>query len=126
MDVADDVEGSAQVAAVVPRALAHDLDRVDLLGAAQHVHAPEALLGELAERPPQVAVLAGDDVRAEVAVGPRGVALVRQRLGYVETMASTRTLCSRASLTSDARAGRWTLVASTTVSRPRRSRVPTM
>ena len=70
--------------AVVPRTLADDLDGVDLVGAAQDVDAPEALLVQPPERPLEVPVLPGDDVIAEVAVGPLPVALDRDRLGDVD------------------------------------------
>ena len=50
VDVADDVEGPGDVALVVPRPLAHDLCRGDLLDAAQDVDAAKALPLELAAR----------------------------------------------------------------------------
>ena len=88
---------------VVPRPLAHDLDGVDLLGAAQDVDLAEALRASAAR-----ATAAGrgaarsHHVRAEVAVGPGLVPLPGQRLGDVEhDRAPAGTSCSLASLTSD-------------------------
>lgn len=82
--VSDDVERPGQVAAVVPGPFAHDLDRRDLLGTAQHVDAPEALAAHPAERAVQVPVLPADHVRGEVPVGPLRGALGGERLGHVE------------------------------------------
>ena len=48
------------------------------------------------------------------------------RSGMLSTIATGMVWCSRASRTSDARASRWTLVASITVSKPRFSRLPAM
>jgi hypothetical protein len=84
VDVPDDVEGSVDLPAVVPGPLAHNLDGVDLVGPPQHVDPAEALLAEAPKRPLKVAMLAGDDVAAEVAVGPEGVSLDGDRLGDVD------------------------------------------
>ena len=84
MDVADDVEGTMDVGAVVPRALADDLDRLDPLGSAQDVHATEPFLVEPSERSPQITVLARHDVAAEVAAGSLLVALEGHRFRDVD------------------------------------------
>ena len=84
----------------------------------------EALALEAPQRPPQLRLLVADDVRAEVAVRPAAVALLAElaRAGS-RTMATGRQWYSRASATSGLRASGWTLVASTTVSRPAASRL---
>ena len=84
MHVADEVEGTVQLGAVVPRAFPDDLDGSQVVGIRQHVHPPEALLAQAPQRPLQVAVLAPDDVAAEVTVGTGRGALDRYRLGHVE------------------------------------------
>ena len=82
--VADDVERPVQMAEVVQQPLADD-DRVgDLLLAAQDVDLAEALLAEVLERASQLVALARDDVIAEGAVGPGGVAVQADALGQVE------------------------------------------
>ena len=84
MDVADDVEGTVDVGAVVPGPFADDLNALDLVGAAQDVNAAEAFLVQAPERPLEVAVLPADDVVAEVPVGPLLVPFDSDRLGDVD------------------------------------------
>ena len=117
VDVADDVERAVLGAAVGPQRRALDLGRLDLLGDAQHADAAEALALQALQRAAQLRALLADDVRAEVAVRPRAVALLADRLGQVEHDRDRRTGRARlASSTSGWRASRCTLVASTTVS----------
>jgi hypothetical protein len=49
-----------------------------ILVAPQHVDLAEALLAQAAQRAAQLVVLAPDDVRAEVAIGPRGCGSTRR------------------------------------------------
>ena len=82
--VADDVEGAGEVAAVVPWPLGRDRGGLDLVDAGEHVHPAEPLLADAAQRLLEVAVLASDDVRAELPVRPGCVALGGDPLGHVE------------------------------------------
>ena len=82
--VADDVERAGEVAAVVPGPLGRDRGGLDLVDAGEHVHPPEPLLADAAQRLLEVAVLTGDHVGAELPVRPGGVALGGDLLGYVE------------------------------------------
>ncbi len=81
--VADDVERAVLGPPVGQQRLAHHLDLVDVV-AAQHVHAPEALAGEAAQRPPEQVVVAAHDPLAEVAVGTGRVAPHRLLDRHVE------------------------------------------
>jgi hypothetical protein len=84
VNVADDVERPALLLAVVPERRARDRRRLDLLRRAEHVHLPEALLAEPAQRAAELARLVADHVRAEVAVGPAAVAVLTEPLRQVE------------------------------------------
>jgi hypothetical protein len=66
--VADDVERAAFVPQVAVQPGAGDRDRVDLVLAAQHVHGAEPLAAQPVQAAAQLAALAADHVRAEVAV----------------------------------------------------------
>ncbi len=81
--VPDEVEGAGQLTPVGPGLLVGDLDVVGGL-APEHVHAPEAVPGDLGQRPPQVLALPGDHVRAEGPVGTQGVARDRDLLRHVQ------------------------------------------
>ena len=104
------------------------VDRLDLLGrvaGSKTWRKPSAL--EAAQRAPQLRALVADDVRAEVPVGPRPVALLADRSRQVEARSRPAgSGTARASSTSGLRASGCTLVASITVSRPRASRLPAM
>ena len=72
VDVADDVERAVLVACGRSRAAARSIvGRVDLLGRLQDEDVAEALALQAAQRAAQLLALVADDVRAEVAVGPR-------------------------------------------------------
>jgi hypothetical protein len=82
VDVADDVERAVEVIAVVPQR-AFDDCVVDLVRA-QDPDVVEALLAQARQRAAQALALAAQDVRPELAVGSRGVALLADPLWDVE------------------------------------------
>src|SRR5690606_26131481 len=82
--IADDVERTVLVRAIVPERHALHRDGIDLLGALEDVYVPKAFLVESPDRPAQISRLRADDVRAEVPVGARPVSLVAQPLRHVE------------------------------------------
>jgi len=84
VDVTNDVEGSAILPPVVPERLALDDGSVDFLLGLEDVNVPEALAPEAAQRAVELALLIADNVRAEVAFGPRPIPIVADTLGQVE------------------------------------------
>src|SRR5437764_14852232 len=69
---------------VIPKRLAHDRDRGDLLWARQHEDMTEAFAFKSPKRTPQLLGLVSDDVRAELAVGPTMIAFVADLLWQVQ------------------------------------------
>ena len=127
VDVADDVERPVIVASVVPERLPPDSPRPRRLRAMTGRRRGGSPLAQAAQRPPQLLGLLPDDVRAEVAVGPRACcARGRASRGRSKTIATGRQWYWRASATSGFRASGWTFVASTTVSLPAASRFAAM
>ena len=106
------------VALVVPQRRSLDRGGFDLFGRLEHEDVPEALPREAPQRPPQLGFLLADHVRTEVAVVARRFRSWQIRSGRLKTIATGRQWYCRASSTSGLRASGWTLVASTTVSRP--------
>ena len=84
MDVADDVEWTVFCLLVVPQRCPGDRDVGDRLGRLENVDLSEALSLQPTHRPFQLARLVPDDVRPEVAVGPRAIAVLTESLGKVE------------------------------------------
>ena len=82
--VADDVERALFLAEIVEQSGPGDDGRGDLVRAAQHVDGAEALPAQVVQAAPQLAALAADHVRAEVAVRAFGVALGAQLLRQVQ------------------------------------------
>ena len=93
-------KGPCSSRAVVPRPLPHDLDRRDLVGArVSTCTRRKPSLRSRAERPLQVAVLAPDDVAAEVPVGAATrCARAHTDSGTSSTIASTSASWLRASV----------------------------
>ena len=84
VDVADDVERPRIVAAVGPQAAAHDLDVVDLVLRVELEPVPEALPTEALDRAAQRAHVVAHDMRPEIAVRSRGIALVTDAFRQIE------------------------------------------
>ena len=84
VDVADDVERPAVLFPVVPERLPLDDGGIDLLLRLEDVDVPEAFASEAPQRAMQLAPLVADDVRTEVAVGSRSIAVVAHALGQIE------------------------------------------
>ena len=80
VNVAYDVEGSALGAAIAPERRTCDLDVRDLLGRVQHPHVSKALAPQSLDRPVQLGALSAHDMRPEITVGARAVALLAERL----------------------------------------------
>ena len=121
VDVADDVERAVLVRAVVPERLRARSSTASTSSGASRTKTwrkPSRFRRRSERR--SLRLLAADDVRAEGAVGPRrGSARGRASRAGSSTMATGRQWYSRARATSGLRASGCTLVASTTVSRPR-------
>ena len=84
VDIADDVERAVIGSPVVPQRLALEAGRFDLLLPLEDVDAVEALPPQPAHGATQLRLLVAQDVGAELAVGPRCVALRTDTLGDVE------------------------------------------
>ncbi len=127
MDVADHVERTVVLTAIVPERLPFDRDGVDLVLRLQNEDVTEALVPEAAHRAPHLLGLLADDVGART-VGPARPALRswQSRSGSARTIATGRQWNSRASATRGLRASGCTLVASTTVSFPSARRLRAM
>src|SRR5512132_1472580 len=84
MNVADDVEGPVIFAPIGPRRLSRDFDGVDLFRCPEHEHTPEALAAEPLQGALELGTLSSHDVRSEVPIGPRRVAIQAELLWHVE------------------------------------------
>lgn len=84
VDVADQIERSVLVLAIVVERLAHDLRRFDVLDRLQDIRVAEPFASEVAERAAQRRGPAAHDVRPELAIGTRRIALVADLLRHVE------------------------------------------
>ena len=84
VNVADDVERALLVFLVGPETLPRDRRRVDLLDALEGPDVTKSFALEPAQRAPKLLGLLPDDVRTEVSVGSRSVALLRDPLRDVE------------------------------------------
>src|SRR6185436_118305 len=73
--VADDVEWSMLVFAIVPEWLAFDHDCVDVFRRGQFVNVAKAFALQVANRAPQLLLLLSNDVRTEVAIRPLTVSI---------------------------------------------------
>ena len=124
--VADRVEGAVLVAAVVEERLAHDGGGLDLLDAVQHVDAAEALLGQVAQGLVQLRDCRLTTPAPKSRSGRAAFLSMATPSGTSSTIATGSRSCSLARARRWRRAFGWTLVASTTVRRPRASRLPTM
>src|SRR5687767_6326795 len=84
MNVADDVERAAIRLPVVPERLALDRDRLDLVDRPEDVDVAKALALQVAEGTLKLTALLPDDVRAEVPIGTRPVAVLADPFGQIE------------------------------------------
>ena len=84
VNVADDVEWPCFAFAVVPERLPLDDGGINLLLGLEDVDVPKAFASEASQRTMQLALLIADDVRTEIPVGARPIAVVAHPLGQVE------------------------------------------
>jgi hypothetical protein len=84
MNVADDVERSVIITPIGPRPLSLDLDGLDLFRCPEDEHTPKALAAEPLQGALELGTLSSHDVRPEVPIGPRGVAIQAEPLRHVE------------------------------------------
>ena len=83
MDVADNIERTMVVAAIVVQTSSLDLDRFDIIEAIENEDLAETFVAQGAKRGTKLCHLADDHVAAEVAVGAIFVALDTNRLRRV-------------------------------------------
>src|SRR5262249_54155991 len=82
--VADDVERPVLALPVVPERLTLEDGRIHLVLRLEHVNVPESLAPEPPQRAVQLALLIANDMRPEITVRPRTVAVVTHAFGQIE------------------------------------------